>query len=164
MEFYKTLYISSWESEYDVYIDKEKNMFYLVANENTNYSINEKETLEQIEGKYCKDLSRLSNYFTTTDNVEDVIEYNEVVCYVIRPKEPSNTGYYYVLPSFDGPGMVMDNYYACIGNYGEEPTFIKLTCVVCGEVKYFDTLRIPEGEKYCVKCNKCGYMFMRKKV
>ena len=94
------------------------------------------------------------------EDVEDFIDFNGIPCYVLPSKE--NISYYLIVPALEGPGMLMDSFYMTIGNY-REPTFVKLTCQLCSNITYFDTSRIPNGEKYSFKCDHCDYVFFRKK-
>ena len=158
MKFIKNIYIDLWKSEYDIYL--EENEFYLVVNNKTIFDIFPKEKFQELGNHLVYPLCWLINHHITPKDVEDIICYNDVLCYVVKTKDKNK---YFMLPAIGGSGMAVDNAYILIGNWGE-PTFEKFVCPACKTKRYYDIKHIPQGAKYEVHCHKCMSHVWKKKI
>ena len=158
MKFFKNLYIDLWKSEYDIYLIDDE--YYLVANNKTIFDILQKEKFQELEQHLVYPLCWLINHHITPKDVEDIVCYNDVLCYVVKTE---NKNRYRMLPAIGGSGIAVDNAYISIGNWGE-PTFTRFVCRKCKTIKYYDTKHIPANAKYEIHCPKCYYHEWRKNI
>ena len=110
MKFIKNIYIDLWKSEYDIYLIDDE--YYLVANNKTIFDIFSKEKFQELGNHLVYPLCWLINHHITPKDVEDIICYNNVLCYVVKTE---NRNYYRMLPAIGGSGMAIDNAYISIG-------------------------------------------------
>lgn len=90
--------------------------------------------------------------------IKDVVFVNDIPCYVYQNKE----GKYSLRPALEGSGMAIDAYCYDIDSWGAYGDFEKITCK-CGYEWYMNVRKIPQSDKYEVKCPECEALLMRKK-
>lgn len=158
MKFIKTIYDECWQSEYDLFVDKEGN-FYLVVNKNTKFHIQSFENFNLLYDKYVYSLVKVSNHKKKPEDVLDIVSYNEVLCYVFAGNDENH---FYLLPAVGGCGMAVDDMYITIGSWGK-PDFIKIICKNCHHTFYYNECKISLGINYEVICPKCSMLMKKKK-
>ena len=97
-------------------------------------------------------------YSRKTEDVIDIINYNDMLLYVFAAEDELH---YYFLPALRRPDFENGDGYRIFENWAK-PVFVKMECPRCKYTFYYNEAPILRNEKYDISCDNCGIVLHKK--